>query len=93
MGGWEVIQEMTPPPTYPLTREGINSEKKNMGSEGHCGQTGHLVKTHPGHYGCDVSVAFLKRDGATSATADLDGGRGGGLQLHDLQGSFKTSIF
>lgn len=48
-------------------------EKKNRGSEGHWGQTGHLAKTHPTRYGCDVT-ALLQLEGATSGMFDLDWG-------------------
>lgn len=90
LGERGLIQEMAllaPSPPYPLTREGINSEsaatRKNGGSEGHWGQTGHLAKTHHGRYCSDVIAAFLWQNGATSGMFDLD--RGGPLVFRASQ--------
>lgn len=68
-----LIQEMAllpPPPLPPLHLSSESATRKNRGSKGHWGQTGHLPKTHPGRYGCDVIAAFLRQDGATSGMSD-----------------------
>lgn len=56
---------------------------KNGGSKGQWGQMGHLAKTHFGHNGCDVIVAFFRHHDATSGTFDL--GRGGPLVFNASQ--------
>lgn len=100
LGERGLIQEMVPPPCSlrtPWQGRGYTlralATRKNRGSEGHLGRMGHLAKTHPGRYGCDIIAAFTGRVVPRVACLTSTGADHWFLKPHKLGRSFTTSCW